>query len=152
MSPALEAQSLNHWTTREVLITTFIIQPSQNKRTHFIPSDKFCLNFNQHFIFLKGGQGWIHLIQRARWLSGKKPTYQCRKCELDPWVGKIPWRKERQPTPIFLLESPWTEEPGRLPDHGDAKESDMTEHAHTYWSYKMCARSLSLYYNIIYYI
>ena len=22
----------------------------------------------------------------------------------DPWIGKIPWRRERQPTPIFLLE------------------------------------------------
>ena len=29
----------------------------------------------------------------------------------DPWVGKIPWRREWQPTPVFLLgESPWTEE------------------------------------------
>ena len=22
----------------------------------------------------------------------------------DPWVGKIPWRREWQPTPLFLLE------------------------------------------------
>ena len=21
----------------------------------------------------------------------------------DPWVGKIPWRRELQPTPVFLL-------------------------------------------------
>ena len=28
----------------------------------------------------------------------------------DPWVGKIPWRRKWQPTPVFLLgESPWTE-------------------------------------------
>ena len=34
---------------------------------------------------------------------------------VDPWVGKIRWRREWQPTPIFLLgESPWTEEPGGL--------------------------------------
>ena len=33
----------------------------------------------------------------------------------DPWVGKIPWRREWQPTPVLLPgESPWTEEPGRL--------------------------------------
>ena len=32
-----------------------------------------------------------------------------------PWVGKIPWRRTWQPTPVFLpRESPWTEEPGRL--------------------------------------
>ena len=28
----------------------------------------------------------------------------------DPWVGKIPWRRARQPTQVFLPgESPWTE-------------------------------------------
>ena len=40
----------------------------------------------------------------------------------DPWVGKIPWRRERVPTPVFWpgefqgLYSPW-----------GLKESDMTE-------------------------
>ena len=30
-------------------------------------------------------------------------------------VGKIPWRRAWQPTPVFLSgESPWTEEPGGL--------------------------------------
>ena len=33
----------------------------------------------------------------------------------EPWVGKIPWRRAWQPTPVFLPgESPWTEEPGGL--------------------------------------
>ena len=37
----------------------------------------------------------------------------------DPCVGKIPWRKTWQPTPVYLPgESPWTEEPGRLTAHG----------------------------------
>ena len=37
----------------------------------------------------------------------------------DPWVGTIPWRRARQPTPVFLPgESPWTEEPGRLQSMG----------------------------------
>ena len=32
-----------------------------------------------------------------------------------PWVGKIPWRRAWQITPVFLPgESPWKEEPGRL--------------------------------------
>ena len=36
-----------------------------------------------------------------------------------PWVGKIPWRRAWQSTPVFLPgESPWTEEPGRLPSMG----------------------------------
>ena len=37
--------------------------------------------------------------------SGKEPTYQCRKHKrhgFDPWVGKIPWRRAWQPTPVFL--------------------------------------------------
>ena len=46
----------------------------------------------------------------------------CRRPGLDPWVGKIPWRKVRLPTPVFWpgefhgLYSPW----GR-------KKSDMIE-------------------------
>ena len=27
---------------------------------------------------------------------------QCRRPRFDPWVGKIPWRREWQPTPVFL--------------------------------------------------
>ena len=36
--------------------------------------------------------------------SGKKPTCQCRRCGLNPWVGKIPWRRKWQPTLVFLPE------------------------------------------------
>ena len=27
---------------------------------------------------------------------------ECRRCEFDPWVRKIPWRRTWQPTPVFL--------------------------------------------------
>jgi len=40
--------------------------------------------------------------------SGKEPTCQCRRgksCGFDLWVGKIPWRRARQPTPLLLLLS-----------------------------------------------
>ena len=36
------------------------------------------------------------------WFSGKESTCQCRRCMFDPWVGKNPWRKKFQPTPVFL--------------------------------------------------
>ena len=36
------------------------------------------------------------------WLSGKESTCQCRRPGFDPWVGKIPWRREWLPTPVFL--------------------------------------------------
>ena len=41
-----------------------------------------------------------------RWLSGKESTNQCRskRHRFNPWVGKMPWRRKRQPSPIFL---PW---------------------------------------------
>ena len=54
--------------------------------------------------------------------SGKEPIYQSRRHKrrgFDPWVGKIGWRKARQPTPGFLPEeSPWTKEPGELQSIG----------------------------------
>ena len=40
---------------------------------------------------------------------------QCRRPRFDPWVGKIPWRKEMATHSSFLAwKIPWTEEPGRL--------------------------------------
>ena len=37
--------------------------------------------------------------------SGKELTCQCRRHKrrrFNPWVGKIPWRRAWQPTPVFL--------------------------------------------------
>ena len=36
------------------------------------------------------------------WLSGKGSTCQCRRCGFDSWIGKIPWRRKWQPSPVFL--------------------------------------------------
>ena len=27
---------------------------------------------------------------------------QCRRHRFDSWIGKIPWRRDRLPTPVFL--------------------------------------------------
>ena len=40
----------------------------------------------------------------------------------DPWVGKILWRRERLPTPVF-----WPREFQGLYSPRGRKESDMTE-------------------------
>ena len=37
------------------------------------------------------------------WLSCKESAWQCRRCRLDPWVGKIPWGRKWQPTPVLFL-------------------------------------------------
>ena len=60
---------------------------------------------------------------------GKEPACQCRKHkrrEFDPWVGKIPWRRAWQPTPVFLPGESHGEEPGGLWSVGP-QESDTTE-------------------------
>ena len=41
---------------------------------------------------------------------------------LDPWVGKLPWRRERLPTPVF-----WHREFHGMYRSRGHKESDMTE-------------------------
>ena len=47
---------------------------------------------------------------------------QCRRPGFSPWVGKIPWRRERLPTPAF-----WPREFHGLYSPWDCKESDMTD-------------------------
>ena len=43
-------------------------------------------------------------------------------------VGKIPWRRKWQPTPVFLPgKSHEQREAWQATDHGVSKESDMTE-------------------------
>ena len=48
--------------------------------------------------------------------------YQRRRPGFNPWVGKIPWRRERLPTPVF-----WPRELHGLYSPWGSKESDMTE-------------------------
>ena len=62
--------------------------------------------------------------------AGKEPACQCRRHErlgFDPWVGKMPWRRKWQPTPVF---SPG-EAQGQKSLEGYSprgrRESDMTE-------------------------
>ena len=37
-----------------------------------------------------------------RSLSTKEPTCQCKRPRFDSWFEEIPWRREWQPTPVFL--------------------------------------------------
>ena len=63
-------------------------------------------------------------IGASQCASGKEPACQCRRCKrhgFDPWVGKIPWRRARSLSPIFL--------PGD--SHGQSIGSQRVRH---YWS------------------
>ena len=60
---------------------------------------------------------------------------QCRRPGFDPWVGKTPWRRAWQPTPVFL--------PGESRGQGSLagyspqglKELDTTERLSTAYTY-----------------
>ena len=56
------------------------------------------------------------------WLGWCRIHLQCRRPGFDPWVGKIPWRRERVPTPVF-----WPGEFHGLYSLWGHKESDTTE-------------------------
>ena len=66
------------------------------------------------------------------WLSSKESTcnagdhLQSRRHRFSLWVKKIPWRRKRQPSPIFLPKIPWTEEPGG-PQSMESQEQDLTQ-------------------------
>ena len=74
-------QILNHWTTRETQGFSFNIGPTGLDRC-MMPCG------------FPGGSG------------GKEPACQCKRfserLRFDHWVGKIPWRRAQQPTPVFL--------------------------------------------------
>ena len=69
----------------------------------------------------------IDIMGLPWWLSSKESACQCRRHGFDPWVGKIPWSRKWQPTPVFL--------PGKFMDrgtwwvtvHGVAKELNLTQ-------------------------
>ena len=63
-----------------------------------------------------------------RWLSSKESTYRwCRRRWFNPWVGKIPWRRAWQPTPVFVPgESQGLNTLASYSPQGH-KESDTTE-------------------------
>ena len=61
--------------------------------------------------------------------GGEEPACHCRsrkKHGFDPWVGKTPWRREWQPTPVFLPGKFHGQEPSGLQSMG-LQKLDTTE-------------------------
>ena len=52
------------------------------------------------------------------WFSPKESAFQCRRGKFNSWVGKIPWRRKWQLTPVFLSGKPHGQ---RATVHGVAK-------------------------------
>ena len=81
-------------------------------RTRLNNSNNICMHrsFFSCAICEKSGkplllEGSMINLGKPRRLSGKEFACQCKRCRslrFDPWVGKIPWRKQWQHTPGFL--------------------------------------------------
>ena len=56
-----------------------------------------CLFYGRNFCMLP-----YIIYGLPRRLSGKESVCQCRRAGFGSWVGKIPWRRKWQPTPVFL--------------------------------------------------
>ena len=72
------------------------------------------------------------------WLRGQSICLQCGRPGFDPWVGKIPWRRKWQSTPVFLPGDShgWRSLVGYSPQ--GRKESDTTERPHLTSPYLWC--------------
>ena len=83
----------------------YIINPKQSTKNSLELANVFCkfagykVNPEKSFVFLYTNMGL------PGGTSGEKPACQYRRCKrprLDPWIGKTPWRRAWQPTPVFL--------------------------------------------------
>ena len=53
--------------------------------------------------FTVGFYSLVKEVMGLPWrLTGKESTCQGRRCKFNPWVGKTPWRRKWQPTPVSL--------------------------------------------------
>ena len=79
-----------------------------------------------------GSRNWYAIRLSSRGASGKESACQCKRCRFNPQLGKIPWSRKWQPTPVFLPRASHghrTLVGYRLWGH---KESDVTGHTHIY--------------------
>ena len=66
----------------------------------------------------------VHIVPLvAQW---QRIRLQCRRRGLDPWVRKIPWRREWLPTPVFLPGEFHGRGAWEATVHEFTKETDMT--------------------------
>ena len=56
-----------------------------------------------------------------------KNPLQCRRPGFNPWIGKIPWRKAWQLSPVFLPGESYGQKSLASPSPWGHEESDMTE-------------------------
>ena len=67
-----------------------------------IPSIQHCIRKQQLFYY--ESYTVIGKPPVAQWVNNLPECRRLRRCSFDPWVGKIPWRRKWQSTPVFLPE------------------------------------------------
>ena len=88
---------------------------------------------------------WYILTWLPRWLSCKESACHVDLASVSPWVGKISWRREWLPTPVFLPGefhgqkslvgySPWGWEEYDTPEQTNNQNSDFEYHGTFYRS------------------
>ena len=104
-----------------------------------------------HIVFLRQiianwhPMGWIKRPDIFSWAFravgfpgssvGRESGLRWGRPGFDPRVGKIPWRRVWQPTPVFLPgESLWTEEPGGLQSMGSQRVGHDWATKYSPWS------------------
>ena len=73
-------------------------------------------------------EAFTRRIGLPRWFTGQVICLLCRRWRkhgFDSWVGKIPWRRTWQPTPLFLLD--YAMDKRSLVGSMRSKESDTPE-------------------------
>ena len=107
------------------------------------PEGKPCVHeaVSSHFFLLLGPGNyqpafclfWIfHMMGLSLRLRQQRICLKSRRPRFDPWVGKIPWRREWLPTPVFL---PWK-------FHGQRSLVGCSPQGHkesdTHWNHTVC--------------
>ena len=88
-----------------------IVRPQTQSTLHFQKFRREIWTIRDHSHYFQSSQVWgnnnLLLIVCVLTWSGEnnlpaKQTQRSRRCRFHPWVGKVPWRKSWQPTPVFL--------------------------------------------------
>ena len=90
---------------------------------------------------MSGIETQFDLAYLPRWLSGQESTCQCRRHRFNPWVGKVPWRRKWQPTPVFL--------PGKF--HGQRSLVGYSPWCHNELNMTEYTRTLVSLFNLFYF-
>ena len=71
-----------------------LLNSTRKSSLQFLPNRSFSIQWESHFFLIE--------VYWCPWWLSSKEHLQCRRSEVDPWVGKIPWRRKWQPAPVFL--------------------------------------------------